>query len=330
MSLGPWLDLMTLFFLISYGLSLVVAVMPVPVGDASLRVRARQRRLLLPPVAAGLTLVVGFGSGFPFVAHHGAGHPLFHAAGLGHEGTAHDAVVLTILAICASLVVWSAFQWGHTRGRLRLLEKVGMPHGEAAIRQMLTASGLDWPGKVNVVDFSLPICFVHGILRPHLVVSTAVLDGLAERDVQAMVAHELAHVTRRDNLWRIIGHLALLGHLPGLGRRAFRDWALAVEVACDTAAARHVGSSVAVAEALVHFQRRITQVGPADGTLPLEVAFHGSAGLETRVRVLLAPPTARAWQRWLQWWPLALLLLGAWQVATLHAGLDYVLQVLHP
>jgi len=70
---------------------------------------------------------------------------------------------------------------------------------------------------------------------------------------QAMLAHEVAHLARRDTLWRALDLIAqaLLAHHP-LALLARRRLAVLAELSCDAWAARTTGAPRALAESLVH------------------------------------------------------------------------------
>lgn len=328
--LNLFLDALTLFILVAYVLSAVVALFPTPAGTARWRAGELRLQLLFPLLGAFAVVALGLWHHvWPTLA--GApvhGWPHLHQTGV--FGTLHGSVAVGLLAAWSILLLWSAYQWGQARGRLKLLEGVADPGREPGVRRLLEDAGLSWPGPLAIVSFDLPICFVYGVRTPRLLLSTAVVELLSTEDLRAIVAHELAHVSRRDNLWRLIGRLAILTHLPGLGQRAFRRWAAATESACDEAAALQVGSHVAVAEALVRYQRLLTQRGVGIGRgAHLGAAFEGAGSLEARVALLLAPPAVSLSQRLLQLWPWTLLGIAIWQLERLHHGLEALLRLLH-
>ncbi len=90
-----------------------------------------------------------------------------------------------------------------------------------------------------------------GVLRPEICVPERALDGLAPDACTAMLAHELAHLARRDPLWLDLANTlrALFPWQPLLAVAARRMRTLA-ERRCDALAARIAGP-VAVAECLV-------------------------------------------------------------------------------
>ena len=69
-----------------------------------------------------------------------------------------------------------------------------------------------------------------------------VVDTLSPPQREAVLAHEMAHVLRRDAAWRIAGKLiARIGFLQPLNGLAIRRLDLLAELSCDDWAARHAG-----------------------------------------------------------------------------------------
>jgi Zn-dependent protease with chaperone function len=132
-----------------------------------------------------------------------------------------------------------------------------------------------------------PLCFSVGLWRPAIYVSTALREQLSAAELRAVMAHEAAHVRRRDTLTAAALTLFYTClSLPG-GRLLLRDWRQAVERKCDEEAAREVGSAVDVAAALVRVARLSKQSAVG---LPLSVCFAGwGDDVEGRVQALLEP-----------------------------------------
>ncbi len=247
-------------------------------------------------------------------------------AGMG--GQPHDLAILAILTAFLAHLIWLMYQAGTFMGRLAQIEWVALPGAEADARQHIAEAGLFFSGPVTVLDTEAPICFVSGVRRPRLNLSTGLMSHLGPGDLAVVLAHEVAHVRRRDPLLRVIGHAAMLFHLPGLGRRAFDRWSASVERACDEAASEHVGSPEVVAHTLIRFQRLLAAHG-AEPALPAVAGFeNGGSEVETRVRALLNPGRAPHVFRGLAW-PLILAAAAVWQVDALHAALEAILGTLH-
>jgi Peptidase family M48 len=123
--------------------------------------------------------------------------------------------------------------------------------------------------------------FVLGFRRPEVYVSTGLAARADARSLETVIAHERAHVRRREPLRRLAAALALALHLPGVAGALGRALRAAEEASADADAARSLGDRGRVAEALVRFARM------RHGA-PLAVSFHGDC-LEARVREVLAP-----------------------------------------
>jgi len=155
------------------------------------------------------------------------------------------------------------------RGLLDLCRRVGMKRAVT----LLLCDELPGPSVV-------------GILRPAILVPAGWFLNLPPAHVEALLAHELAHVLRHDyavNLLQSLLEVVLFYH-PGiwwLSRRIRAER----ELACDAFAARLMGDPLPLAEALTALERR------GLGRAPLEPApaAHGGSLME-RIAHLLLPP----------------------------------------
>lgn len=125
-------------------------------------------------------------------------------------------------------------------------------------------------------------------LRPVIWLPLALLTQLPREQLEALLAHELAHIARLDWLWNGLQCLleSLLFFHPAvwwLGRRIRHER----ELACDELAVASAGDAIALAEALVHLEHRRH---PGDG---LSLAAQGGS-LMKRITRLLEPPPARS------------------------------------
>jgi Zn-dependent protease with chaperone function len=147
------------------------------------------------------------------------------------------------------------------------------------------------PGvQARVLPFDEPQAFVLGAFAPQVFVTRGLVSAAHREHLEAVLAHELAHVRRRDPLRRVLATLALSLHLPGVARAIEQRLARAHEMAADAEAARALGSPCRVAEALVQLTRAHA-ARPALAAAPLlgsagAMAFGGS-DLEARVLTLL-------------------------------------------
>lgn len=134
--------------------------------------------------------------------------------------------------------------------------------------------------------------YVVGARRPVIVVGRDLADALDPAELEGVLAHELAHVKRRDNLVATtLGVLRdLVFFVPGGG------WAIAQlhrerERAADQVAVRATGRPGALASGLL----RNLETGPAPSSVHPCAALAPSATLVERVRDLVddRPPVSR-------------------------------------
>jgi len=113
------------------------------------------------------------------------------------------------------------------------------------------------PSDLVVVDAKAPLLAMSGVLRPRLLVSQVVLDGLSPDQLGVVLSHELAHRRSRDNFKRFLFLLApdLLPFLHPL-RDLERTWSRFSEWAADDeATAGDPLRAVSLAAALVQVAR---------------------------------------------------------------------------
>jgi Zn-dependent protease with chaperone function len=180
-------------------------------------------------------------------------------------------------------------------------------------------------GDARVLESESPFCFVSGLLRPRIFLSSAFVRGLSPAELSAALEHERAHARRRDAL-RLRLARAGAALLPrSLRNRLLAELELAGEEACDDAAARRLGDRLCVAEAILAAERLLA--GRAAPPRAAAAGF-GEAGVEARVRALLADPVERrrSGAAPLAWASLALLVLAA--AEPLHHRTEHLLGLL--
>lgn len=140
-----------------------------------------------------------------------------------------------------------------------------------------------WPGGATVV----------GILRPVLLVDEELARTLDPEELEGLVAHELAHVRRRDNLLALVASLVqdLAFFVPGV-RGVVRGLHREREAAADQLAVRVTGRPGALASGLLKvLDARHQPAGCA--------AFVTAGSVVDRVRLLVedlpAQGQARSW-----------------------------------
>lgn len=133
---------------------------------------------------------------------------------------------------------------------------------------------------------------VAGVRRPVVVVDRDLLASLDDLELEGLVAHELAHIKRRDNLVAVLVGVArdVAFFVPGIGwalRRLHRER----EAAADQVAVAHTGRPGALASGLLKvLEGPAPEVGCA--------AFAPAGSVVARVQSLLdTPPRPTVWRR---------------------------------
>ncbi len=110
------------------------------------------------------------------------------------------------------------------------------------------------------INHQFPVVAVIGVFRPKLFVAKQIFDSLNDEELAAVIAHETAHITARDNLkhWLMRICRDVLTIIP-LNRALDKEWKEAIEFAADEKAARIRGGTIALdlAQALIKIARLI-------------------------------------------------------------------------
>jgi hypothetical protein len=143
-----------------------------------------------------------------------------------------------------------------------------------------------------------------GVIRPRILVGPAVRETLTAAELDAAVAHEVAHRAARDNMKRFVMLCApdFFGQTAA-ARAIENQWRAAAEWQADAHAVRgDEARAVNLASALVKVAR-IAAVAPARLTSPAWSTLHEAPLLESRVRRLVdstVPPAAVPRSAWLR------------------------------
>ncbi|HSD16374.1 MAG TPA: cytochrome c oxidase assembly factor Coa1 family protein [Thermomonas sp.] len=132
--------------------------------------------------------------------------------------------------------------------------------------------------------------FTARLLRPVIWLPLSLLARLPREQVEALLAHELAHIARMDWLWNGVQCVleSLLFFHPAawwLGRRIRQER----EHACDDRAVAVCGDAIALAEALEQLERH------RHHTPRLVLAAQGGSLMKRITRLLAAPPARARW-----------------------------------
>lgn len=148
------------------------------------------------------------------------------------------------------------------------------------------------PPRVLVCAHDRPLALACGLRCPAVLLSTWMLERLDRAEVEAVLAHELAHLARRDYpaVWLATILRDAFCYLP-TSWAAYRQMQHEKELACDDLAVTITGRPLALASALVKAWQ--PSLGGPRGILAPSLVGSGGA-IERRVARLLTRPGQRA------------------------------------
>ena len=120
--------------------------------------------------------------------------------------------------------------------------------------------------------------FTGGLTRPFIVVPRSILYALSAEEVNLLLAHEMAHVRRKDILWKWL--ILFLRHLSILNPAAswsYRQLNLEIERGCDRSAISVTRKPGTLARTLLKVEEFLSQMSPsADQYIPETISRAGS------------------------------------------------------
>lgn len=271
----------------------LVAAALVRLGGARLarwEPRARHRAIaMLAALPAASAAVLLFAASLPSLVALAApalDHCPAHDDGHAHlcfvhlpEVGIHAGLLLVLVFLVSYAALRAAFAAASVARAVRLvaaLVKTGERRGDLG---------------VTIVETPQPVCFAAGLLRPHVLLSRGLFEALSLEERAVVLAHERAHVRRRDALVGGVVRALAVAHVPGIGRWLVRELEVAAEQACDEEAARVVADRVSVAAAILTVERAARHT--TGGALAPVAAPFGARAVERRVEALLGEPAPR-------------------------------------
>lgn len=185
------------------------------------------------------------------------------------------------LAGTAAVLVRLALAWLQLRRRLALAEPLRDGAAATDAAALAIQARIHTPRLALLDDLASPIAV--GTRR--IVLPRWAVELLDREQLRAMLAHETAHLARRDPYWKLAVWLccAAFWFLPlaSLARRRLDETA---ELACDAWAARHLGDGRSLAECLAECAER--RIGGFDSALVPGMA-QGESPLLQRIEHLI-------------------------------------------
>ncbi|MEW5935319.1 MAG: M56 family metallopeptidase, partial [Bacillota bacterium] len=159
-----------------------------------------------------------------------------------------------------------------------------------ALRAVAERMGIR-PPAVMVVPRPVSQAFTAGIVRPVVILSRPLVEQLDPEELEAVLAHELAHVRTGDHWKKWLATMVrdvLL--FTGLSPSAFRRLQAETEAMADAASARVTGRPLALAAALLKGYRLGTAGGWWQLALDNFSPLGGAGEVQRRVEALLQEP----------------------------------------
>ncbi|MDZ4814514.1 MAG: M56 family metallopeptidase [Pseudomonadota bacterium] len=212
-------------------------------------------------------------------------------AGLTHMDVDSARWLSLLFGVALMLAVWRLLRsiWS-SRRMLRQARRRSRPaHPQWLLHRDQLAQNTGDVRILTVAELDSPIA-----AHTQLILLPEWCDALPSDAQRALLAHELAHIERRDPRWRLLDAVAvaLMAGFPFARYAQLRLHDLS-EFACDAAAARRSGAPRALAECLAHCLEHALNQTPA-----LAVAMATPArGIVARVHRLLEE-TPMFWNNW--------------------------------
>ncbi len=249
-------------------------------GDWSQR-RGVQFFVLAVPL---LSLGLGIGG-----LHHFTGRTCLR------DAPSWDSLLGVALPIGMGLVTVGALGLGGVRLTLmaRVMARSGVPAGPELqtfadnLAEQLGAAR----SRVLLHVYDRPLALTCGLFRPTVLLSTWMVEHLDRRELEAVLAHELEHVARRDYLvtWLATMLRDAFFYLP-TSWAAYRQLQQEKELACDDLAAGATHRPLALASALAKVWQHAVE-GPRFARLGTAQSLTGvDESINDRIERLLATP----------------------------------------
>ncbi|MGD2114704.1 MAG: M56 family metallopeptidase, partial [Acidobacteriota bacterium] len=194
--------------------------------------------------------------------------------------------------------------WIRLRRTLHDRSEVSRGTARATLDRLVAASRSRRDARLTGSD-RLPVPVALGVLEREICVPHRVLESFGPRRQEGLLAHELAHLERRDPAWllaaRVIESGLFVQPLNRLARARLQEIA---EYRCDRWAVEHTGDRVGLARCLTEVAEWMTGVEPAPRLNPVPGMAGDRRTLGRRVRRILAdapkgageePSGARRW-----------------------------------
>lgn len=142
-----------------------------------------------------------------------------------------------------------------------------------------------------LLDRMAPMAFTLGVFQAGIFISRGLFNRLSKPTLQAVLAHEQAHLRRADNFWALLDHVMTFVLPKKQGQHLIAQILLAREQACDAVAVNQLRNQTVVEQAML--EMLTFDIKPVPGT-----AGMADTKLEARLNYLgssIQAPKQRLW-----------------------------------
>jgi len=201
------------------------------------------------------------------------------------DGSRPASAALLWLVLAGGLLAFYVLRLERLRGRLRDREPVTDPQASRALAALAGRAALVPPPRLTESHaLGSPVALGVGIRREICVPARALLE-LDERELRALLGHEVAHHMRRDTIrLAAMNVLQAVFFFQPLFRLAVRELRLAAEQLCDDWAASQFDDRLAMASCLTEVAGWVVR---RDRRIPVPCIGRRRSQLHFRVRRLM-------------------------------------------
>jgi beta-lactamase regulating signal transducer with metallopeptidase domain len=209
---------------------------------------------------------------------------------------------VALVFLCARLWRWgSLLLFYHRLNESEQLQKQDAPRVFQVLDRLLPKMATPYP-KVILSDRDYVFPCTLGVRRPVIVLSPELIEESSDEVLESMLAHELAHWKRHDNIthWAFVLLRDLLFFNP-VAHLIFSRVLLAKEIDCDRRAVRASGTPEALADAIVFASLQMSRKNlvPLPGSLSgLTTHISGGRLAKERIHILEQAPQKEKRRTW--------------------------------
>ncbi len=179
-------------------------------------------------------------------------------------------------------------QWRRLRPHAHRLVAWADPQAHARVQKLLERLRLCREPGVFLLDTIYPLAYVKGFRKPVIYLSRGLLEILDDQELQAVLAHEAAHIAGGDNALNLVWLFRELAFFSPFAHLAYAAFSQAREEAADALAASRTGLQDALASAIVRVTRRTEGLRHCARLYLAESHLVRPAGPVVRVKYLLS------------------------------------------